>query len=188
MAAGASVRRGRSVPLNARQHLRRPIPVIIALVLLLAVFIALASGGVALAVSYSSEEVAFATLINSYRASNGLAPLLISDTLSEAGDRHSSDMGKYAFFDHFTKASDWFKVGASPVDRMTATGYVYSSYKGENIAAGYSTAEAVFQGWKNSPGHNANMLNPNFNVIGIGYVSDGHITDPQRQDALYDLQ
>jgi hypothetical protein len=51
---------------------------------------------------------------------------------------------------------------------MADCGYGYNTSKGENIAAGYSTAEAVFTGWKNSPGHDANMLNTNFTVIGIG--------------------
>ena len=32
------------------------------------------------------------------------------------------------------------------------------------------TAAAVFQGWKNSPGHNANMLSANFKVLGVSLV------------------
>ncbi len=47
-------------------------------------------------------------------------------------------------------------------------GYTYSTYKGENIAAGYATAQQTFTQWKNSSGHNANMLNGNFKAIGIG--------------------
>jgi len=122
------------------------------------------------AVSYSSAEIAFVQILNDYRVANGLQPLQVSDMISEACDRHSSDMGKYRFFDHYTVASDWFAVGASPWDRMAASGYTYNTYKGENIAAGYSTAESVFQGWKNSPGHNANMLNSNFKVLGVSLV------------------
>ncbi len=41
---------------------------------------------------------------------------------------------------------------------------------GENVAAGYQTAAAVFDGWKNSPGHNANMLKDEYNVLGIAKV------------------
>ena len=119
---------------------------------------------------YTDTELAFVQLLNEYRVQNGLQPLLISDMISEACDRHGSDMGKYKFFDHYTQASDWFAKGASPWDRMAASGYTYNTYKGENIAAGYSTAEAVFQGWKNSSGHNANMLNGNFKVLGVSLV------------------
>jgi hypothetical protein len=122
------------------------------------------------AATYSADEIAFVQLINEYRVSNGLQPLLVSDMISEACDRHNSDMGKYRFFDHYTVQSDWFAAGASPWDRMAASGYSYNTYKGENIAAGYSTAAAVFLGWKNSPGHNANMLGANFSVIGVSLV------------------
>ena len=40
---------------------------------------------------------------------------------------------------------------------------------GENIAAGYSTPALVVHGWMNSEGHRANILNPNYNYIGVGY-------------------
>jgi uncharacterized protein YkwD len=125
------------------------------------------------AASYSTDEIAFVQLLNDYRVSNGLQPLLVSDAISEACDRHNSDMGKYGFFDHYTVSSDWFAAGASPWDRMAASGYDYNTYKGENIAAGYSTAAAVFEGWRNSPGHNANMLNGTFSVIGVSVVYVG---------------
>lgn len=39
---------------------------------------------------------------------------------------------------------------------------------GENIAMGYPTPEAVVDGWMNSPGHRANILNGDFEGIGIG--------------------
>lgn len=41
---------------------------------------------------------------------------------------------------------------------------------GENIAMGYPSPEAVVAGWMNSPGHRANILNANFNAIGVGYA------------------
>ena len=43
----------------------------------------------------------------------------------------------------------------------------------ENIAAGNSTAQATFNQWQNSPGHNANMLNSSYIVIGIGRATGG---------------
>ncbi len=122
------------------------------------------------AVSYSAEEIAFIKLINEYRVSQGLNPLMVSDMISEACDRHSSDMGKYRFFSHYTVQSDWFPVNASPWDRMAKSGYDFYTNKGENIAAGQSTAKDAFNAWKASPGHNANMLNSSFKVIGIGLV------------------
>ena len=74
----------------------------------------LVSAAPAQAVHYTDTELAFVQLLNQYRAQNGLQPLLVSDMISEACDRHGSDMGKYRFFDHYTQASDWFAKGASP--------------------------------------------------------------------------
>jgi uncharacterized protein YkwD len=123
------------------------------------------------AVSYSAEELAFLDLINQYRQDNGLDTLLLSDVMSDAGDKHASDMGNYRFFDHTTRGSDYFAVGSSPWDRLAACGYDYNTLMGENIAAGFASAQLVFQGWKDSPGHDANMRNPDFRVIGVSLRS-----------------
>lgn len=121
-------------------------------------------------VEYAVEEMAFVRLINDYRVSNGLQPLLVSDRLSEAGDRHCLDMGTYCFFSHMTLASHQFASGATVSDRMAASGYGYNTYRGENIAAGHATAAEVFAAWKASPGHNANMLSSDFSVLGVSLV------------------
>jgi Cysteine-rich secretory protein family/S-layer homology domain len=119
--------------------------------------------------TYTAQEQEFLRLINDYRQANGLGTLLISDMVSDAAEKHNKDMGKYAFFDHYTQASDYFQVGASPWDRMALCGYGSSTSEGENIAAGsaYTTAAAVIAGWKASPGHDANMRQSDFKVIGI---------------------
>lgn len=126
----------------------------------------------ALAVDYGSDEVEFVQLLNDYRVANGLEPLLVSDMLSEASERHSSDMAKYGFVSHYTRSgSDWFPLGSSPWDRMAASGYTFNTAKGENIAAGQTTATEVFQAWKESPDHNANMLCADFTVVGVALIS-----------------
>ena len=61
----------------------------------------------------------------------------------------------------------------SPFDMLTAFGVNYRA-AGENIAMGYGTPQAVVDGWMNSPGHRANILNANFTQIGVGYVADGN--------------
>ncbi|KAJ1569814.1 hypothetical protein HK096_001089 [Nowakowskiella sp. JEL0078] len=43
-------------------------------------------------------------------------------------------------------------------------------YLGENVAVGYPDVESVFDGWKNSPGHLANMISTDFNVVGFGFA------------------
>ena len=151
-----------------RKRLRAP-GLLIALVLA-ALIASTVLASPAQAVSYSSEEIAFVQMLNDYRASNGLGALLVSDAASLACDRHNADMGKYGFFSHTTSGSDWFAVGALPWDRMAACGYDYNTAMGENIAAGYASASAVFAGWKSSSGHNANMLSPKYNVVGVSLV------------------
>jgi len=143
--------------------------VIIALaaLLLVAVLFGCLLTPAAQAYNYTAEETAFVNLLNNYRAANGLSQLLISDAISEACYRHSHDMAKYSFFSHYSTRSDWFATNALPWDRMALSGYNYSTSKGENIAAGQVTAAEVFAAWKASPGHNENMLNSAYKVIGI---------------------
>jgi len=65
--------------------------------------------------------------------------------------------------------------GRTMVDRINATGYVWSTI-GENIAAGYSTVNAVVDGWMASDGHCANIMNPNFKDVSLACVSSSTST------------
>jgi uncharacterized protein YkwD len=112
------------------------------------------------ATAYAAEVVAYTNL---ERTNRGLPPLRASDALTRAAAAHSLDMATHNFFDH--TGSD----GSDPGDRITRTGYVWRTY-GENIAAGYPSAQEVVAGWMGSSGHRANILNPNFAEIGVGYV------------------
>jgi uncharacterized protein YkwD len=110
------------------------------------------------------QEQQFHDLLNGYRTQNGLVPVLFDYDIQEAAEWMSNDMGVNNYFSHTDLQ------GRTPWDRMCYFGYCYNTYKGENIAAGYSNATAVFNAWKASSGHNANMLGVNFRVHGIGYV------------------
>lgn len=101
-------------------------------------------------------------LTNQFRAQHGLGALTIDWDLAEAAQKHSENMAYQDFFSHI--APD----GSKPWDRTREAGYESISV-GENIAAGFTTPEAVVNGWINSDGHRANMLNGNFNEIGVGY-------------------
>jgi uncharacterized protein YkwD len=59
-------------------------------------------------------------------------------------------------------------LGRDPATRMTAFGYTFDTNKGENIAAGYSSGQLVFDAWRNSLTHNTIMLGPNYLSVGIG--------------------
>jgi uncharacterized protein YkwD len=103
-------------------------------------------------------------LVNIQRANTnqGLQPLVMSEKLNQVAYGHSYDMAMSDYFSH--TGLD----GSSPQDRATKAGYRYSRF-GENIAAGYVTPQEVVDAWMTSPGHRANILNPNYKEIGVGY-------------------
>jgi serralysin len=101
-------------------------------------------------------------LTNEFRAQNGLSALKLNEELNAAALGHSADMANQDYFAHIGKN------GSEPWDRAKIVGYEARTM-GENIAAGYTTPEAVVEGWKNSPGHRKNMLNSNFTELGVGY-------------------
>ena len=112
-------------------------------------------------------------LINNAREAAGLLPMSISPTLTGSAENHSNDMAAHQLTSH--TGSD----GSTTEGRIRATGYFDLgdglSAAAENVASGYQTAEAVFTGWMNSPGHRANIMNPDFVVVGMAvkYDDDG---------------
>lgn len=56
--------------------------------------------------------------------------------------------------------------GSSLSSRLRTKGYQYAA-AGENLGAGQSNVTDVINGWKNSRGHNRNLLNPNVTQMGI---------------------
>ena len=143
--------------------------VVVAVVAVLVSVLAAGKSGSA-ATSYDAEELQFLRLINDYRQQNGAGPLILSDTLAVAAGRHSEDMGEYGFFGHNTAASSYYRVGSKPWDRMAAEGYTYNTIRGENLATGTETAEEAFDAWRESPSHNAAMLDDRYRVVGIARV------------------
>lgn len=111
------------------------------------------------------EEIAFLDLLNAYRADQGLSPLALSQTLSEASELHSADMGAKGYFDH-TMAD-----GTTVEQNLRNFGYTDSTY-GENILAGTETAESALRTWQGSASHDANMRRGAFRAIGIARVHD----------------
>jgi uncharacterized protein YkwD len=108
------------------------------------------------------EEKAFCTKINQYRAQNGRAALRVSVSLTSASKWMSNDMAIKQYFSHTDSLGRTFST------RLGAFGYTYATYQAENIAAGNATAASTFEQWRTSAGHNTNMLNTAYKVIGIG--------------------
>ncbi len=112
----------------------------------------------------AGQECIFISLINNHRKKYGVAPLTMTRTLGAAAEHHSVDMAKSGVFSHT------MSNGVTWSQNMTNHGYTYNTYRGENIAAGYFSAQDTFNQFRNSTTHNANMLSRNFKAIGIGQV------------------
>ncbi|QKV96500.1 CAP domain-containing protein [Streptomyces sp. NA02950] len=106
-------------------------------------------------------------LVNKERAKVGCKPVTVDAKLTKAAQAHSEDMAEHSNMSH--TGSD----GSSPGDRIERAGYSWSTY-GENVAYGYSSPESVMEGWMNSSGHKANILNCDFKEIGVGHAQPGH--------------
>ncbi|MBQ7378880.1 MAG: SafA/ExsA family spore coat assembly protein [Clostridia bacterium] len=106
-------------------------------------------------------------LVNEIRAKNGLGELTYDWELSRVARYKSQDMHDNRYFSHTSP------VYGTPFQMIKSFGISYRS-AGENIAKGYTTPQAVVNGWMNSSGHRANILNASFTHIGVGYVKDGN--------------
>lgn len=93
-----------------------------------------------------------------------VGPLSWSCELGAAALAHSTDMAENNYFEH--TGLD----GSKPWDRAQRHGY-QSGYIGENIAAGQRNVEDVMDGWLESSGHCANIMNGDMTEIGTGLYS-----------------
>ena len=114
--------------------------------------------------SYETEVI---RLVNEIRRENGLNPLTANWELSRVARYKSQDMADNRYFSHTSPTY------GSPFQMIKAFGLSYRTAE-ENIAMGYSTPQAVVDGWMNSSGHRANILNASYTQIGVGYVAQGH--------------
>jgi len=115
----------------------------------------------------SGYEAEVIRLVNEIRQENGLKPLTANWELSRVARYKSQDMRDKGYFSHTSPTY------GSPFQMIKAFGLSYRT-AGENIAMGYRTPRAVVDGWMNSSGHRANILNAGYTQIGVGYVEQGH--------------
>lgn len=106
-------------------------------------------------------------LVNDIRKENGLNALTYDWELSRVARYKSQDMKDNRYFAHNSP------VYGTPFQMIRNFGISFRS-AGENIARGYSTPQAVVDGWMNSSGHRANILNAGYTHIGVGYVAGGN--------------
>lgn len=104
------------------------------------------------------EEVV--RLVNLERAKLGANALRSMDLLADASDVRARESAQSFSHTRLNKTR-FFTVLADFSLTYRATG--------ENLAYGFKTPEALVKAWMNSPSHKANIVNPIFTDIGIGY-------------------
>ena len=115
--------------------------------------------------------------INHVRANHGLGPLGRVTSLTRAASRHSNSMAKVGYFRHELRYKHTWKTFGAWM-RWYWPGSGYTSWSaGENLAwgaPGLGVRKTVSL-WMHSPGHRTNLLNKNWNRIGVSIV---HVVDP----------
>lgn len=107
--------------------------------------------------------------VNVYRVANGLAPLTADPALGRAARGHSEYMERTKQFAHEGIGD------GNPSSRAAEAGFNCGGFDcvGENIAySGFpsTTPTDMFEQWRNSPGHNANMLLDRYVTAGMGFA------------------
>ena len=104
-------------------------------------------------------------LTNAQRQEHGLSDFSQNSALTAAGVVRAKEC--VVSFSH-TRPD-----GRDPFSAFTENGVTFMR-AAENIAAGQRSASEVVTGWMNSPGHRANILNANLNVLGVGVEMDSN--------------
>ena len=127
----------------------------------------------------SAVERTMLGLVNAERSANGLAPLTLELRLNDAAEDHSRWMLATGSFGHDGAG------GSRPTDRMRESGFDLSGSWGtaENVALRTvggapglaDDVAALHEGLMASPGHRGNILNGDYDVVGIG-IETGSFT------------
>jgi uncharacterized protein YkwD len=117
-------------------------------------------------------ELALLEATNAARAANGLGPLQMDETLGLAARHHALEMATLNYFSHQSPTPE----NATPPQRIARAGSPYIAV-GENIAKmppmqTSQLASETTDGWMNSPGHKANILETSFTHVGFGLAKD----------------
>lgn len=101
---------------------------------------------------------------NAERASNGLSPLQLNATLSQAAAAKAQDMFANNYWAHNSPQ------GKTPWSFIVGSGYRYT-IAGENLAKNFSTSGGVVSAWMASPTHRENIVKPGYQDVGFAVVN-----------------
>ena len=113
------------------------------------------------------EETEIIRLTNNLRQKQGLPILVKNEKLAISALAKANDMAANSYFGHADKNGNRMAYWIS------AAGYNYLR-AGENLAKGFTDPASVLEAWMNSPTHYANLINSNYQEIGMG-ITQGYI-------------
>jgi uncharacterized protein YkwD len=119
-----------------------------------------------LAAPLSAADITVESVVaqmNLYRQAAGLEPLRADDRLTRVADLRMQDMTELAYWGHVSPD------GRSPFELLRPTGYLFQA-AGENLAAGFETAEVLVQSWMESEGHRENILSHTYQDCGVAIL------------------
>jgi len=119
-------------------------------------------------VAGSSVASAVVALTNAERAHGGMATFGANARLMEAAQIQADQVAVAGRIEHVLQDARYPTLE----DRLAASSYAWQA-AGENLASGQRSAGQAVDGWMQSAGHRANILNPTFTEIGVGYATDG---------------
>jgi uncharacterized protein YkwD len=116
--------------------------------------VCLVAGLVITATLAQAEDMA--AMVSQYRREHGLSAVKTDPQLTEIAERQAKAMAAAGIMDHNVAGSFGSRIAPAHTGRAA-----------ENIAAGTKTWAETLRAWQTSPGHNANLLQPQADSIGI---------------------
>jgi uncharacterized protein YkwD len=122
--------------------------------------------------SHAQARRSIGCLLNRARRRHGLSRVRTKGRLKRAAQKHTDYMKRHHCFSHRCPGEPSF------VSRIQRVNYVVRGLRrwkiAENIAWGgghRGTPKAIVRSWMHSPGHRANILDPQYRALGIGFAS-----------------
>jgi len=117
------------------------------------------------AYQYHGPEVELITLVNAERKANNVPPLAINWELARLARYKTEEMKTHQLISHESL------IYGDPNETLDRFEVPYKSM-GANIAMGQETAHDVIEAWLSTPGHHANLINPEYTSAGVGLSFD----------------
>jgi len=103
-------------------------------------------------------------LTNQERQKFDLSSLSVNPLLSEAAQQKAADMFAFNYWAHTSP------TGRDPWSFLKIVDYDYI-YAGENLARDFASSESVVAAWMESPSHKKNIIDDNYQEIGVAVVN-----------------